>query len=83
MSLKLSEKTEDEKLNNILTEIEDNVATTSEVKQKQSIISSVLTVEPTEKMLSNGERVIYYDGSSYWEYMKIVGTVLKHQLTTV
>jgi hypothetical protein len=74
---------EDTDIQEIQREVEDNFAIKDEVDEKETKVENVVTSEPKNNELSDGEKKIYYDGSDYWYYRKTGSKLLKIQMTLV
>lgn len=80
---KLAQHTNDEILNNILRQIEDNMATRDDVQTRAVKTVQLQKSAPNVKSLSDGDEVAYDDGTNVFLYRRIGGKLFKVQLTQV
>ncbi len=83
MAFKFPFKTEDQKLNSLLREIENKLAEKSVVDGKAVKTTSFLRQEPRLTEMSDGDDKVYFDGADYYLYKRVGGKLFKTQLTVV
>lgn len=67
----------------IQREIEDKFAIKSDLNDKYNKVASIQKNEPQNKNMSDGETIMYDDGTNVYRYHKTGGRLFKQQLTEV
>jgi hypothetical protein len=74
-------KMKDADLNNVLRQIEDNLATQTEVNNKMHKTIAIVTAPPILADMQDGDEKIYNDGSNVYLYRRTGGRLFKLQMT--
>jgi len=80
---KFSDLHKDQSIQKIQLEIQDNMATQTDLSGKADKTISIVTVLPKLTDLSDGDKKVYYDGTNYWKYERIGSQLFKTQITRV
>jgi hypothetical protein len=74
---------DDDQLNTILDEVTENFATNDDISGKADTVSEVNQEVPQLEAMTDGQFKYYYDGTNYWQYVRLSGKLFRHQLTEV
>jgi len=83
LKYKFRKKLKDPDIEQLVREIEDNLADQKDVDDKQKKVTGVGASIPNLTELKDGEKKIYYDGTNRWKYERYGGELFKTQMTKV
>ena len=77
MKYKFRKKLKDPDIEQLVREIEDNLATQGDVDDKYKKVKDIDTALPTLTNMEDGETKVYYDGSNYNRYYRVGAKLFK------